>query len=157
MTFFNSRISNIKLLRTDPSSQLSTSNWQYLSGSRITYTPTKDSSFISYQFTFSWHRSTTSSNLMHLKLVSGSNELAINNSPQDITNINFNVGSSSDYSRSTTTVKRIIPAWEGEKVIQLNFRHYTNSFKTEVNELDRWAGGTVENDTNSNLVVYSIK
>ena len=157
MTFFNNRISNIKLLRTSPTPQLSTSSWQYLSGSRITYTPTEGSSFISYQFTFSWHRSTTDSNLMHLKLVSGSNEPAINTSPQDVANINFNVGSSSDYSRSTTTVKRLIPAWEGEKVIQLNFRYYQSSFVTEVNEIDRWNGGTVSNSTNSNLVVYSIK
>ena len=157
MTFFNSRISNIKTIRSTPNTQLSSNNWQLLSGSRITYIPSDKASEVVYQYSYGWHRSNSQSNLMHIKFVSGSNENEINSSPSDIINSNFNIGATNVFSRGSSIIKKIIPAWQGEKVIQLNFRHYTDSFKTEVNELDRWAGGTVENDTNSNLVVYSIK
>ena len=157
MTFFNSKISSIKTARVSPNTQLSTNNWQYLSGSRITYIPSKNAQNVIYQFSYGWHRSSNDDNLAHIKMVSGSNENEINSSPSDVYGINFNVGATNAYSRGNVTLKRIIPAWQGEKVIQLNFRHYSNSFVVETNDIDYWNGSAASNPINCHLVVYSVE
>ena len=94
---------------------------------------------------------------MHIKFVSGSNENEINSSPSDIINSNFNIGASNAYSRGSSIIKKIIPAWQGEKVIQLNFRHYSNSYSVETNDIDVWNGSTTSNPINCNLIIYSVE
>ena len=157
MTFFNSRISNIKTIRTAPNIQLSSNNWQLLSGSRVTYTPSASASEVVYQYSYGWHRANTDDNLTHIKFVSGSNENEINSSPSDIINSNFNIGSTNVYSRGSSIIKKIIPAWQGEKVIQLNFRHYSNSFVIETHDIDFWNGSAISNPINCNLIIYSVE
>ena len=157
MTFFNSRISNIKAIRTTPNTQVSSNNWQLLSGSRVTYTPSDNASEVVYQYSYGWHRANTYSNLKHIKFVSGSNENEINSSPSDIINSNFNIGSTNVASRGTSIIKQIIPAWQGEKVIQLNFRHYSNSFSVETHDIDFWDLSAVSNPINCNLIIYSVE
>lgn len=157
MSFFNSKISNIKTIRTSPNTQLSTGNWQYLSGSRIAYTPSNSAQNVIYQFSFGWHRSTNDDNLTHIKLVSGSNESEINNSPSDIFGANFNLGATNAYSRGSVTLKRMIPAWQGEKVIQTSFRWYNSAWVAEMNDIDFWTSGAVSNPINCHLLVYSVE
>lgn len=157
MTFFNSRISNIKTIRSTPNTQLSSNNWQLLSGSRITYIPSDKASEVVYQYSYGWHRSNSQSNLMHIKFVSGSNENEINSSPSDIINSNFNIGATNVYSRGSSIIKKIIPAWKGEKVIQLNFRHYSNSYSVETHDIDYWSGSATSNPINCNLIIYSVE
>jgi len=157
VTFFNSKISAIKTIRALPNTQLSSNSWQQLSGSRITYTPSKDAQNVIYQFSYGWHRSSNDDNLAHIKMVSGSNENEINSSPSDVFGVNFNVGASNVYSRGNVTFKRIIPAWQGEKVIQLNFRHYSNSFVVEMHDIDYWNGIATSNPINCHLLIYSTE
>ena len=157
MTFFNSRISNIKTIRSTPNTQLSSNNWQLLSGSRVTYVPSDKASEVVYQYSYGWHRSNSQSNLMHIKFVSGSNENEINSSPSDIINSNFNIGATNVFSRGSSIIKKIIPAWQGEKVIQLNFRHYSNSFSVETHDIDYWSGSSTSNPINCNLIIYSVE
>ena len=157
MSFFNSKISNIKTIRTSPNTQLSTGNWQYLSGSRIAYTPSNNAQNIVYQFSFGWHRATNDDNLTHIKLVSGSNESEINSSPSDVFGANFNLGATNAYSRGSVTLKRMIPAWQGEKVIQTSFRWYNSGWVAEMHDLDFWHGGAVSNPINCHLLVYSVE
>ena len=157
MSFFNSKISNIKTIRTTPNIQISSNNWQLLSGSRITYIPSANANNVVYQYSYGWHRANTDDNLMHIKMVSGSNENEINTSPSDIINTNFNIGSTNIFSRGSSIIKKIIPAWQGEKVIQLNFRHYSSAYAVETNDIDYWDGSAVSNSINCNLIVYSVE
>ena len=157
MTFFNSKISNIKTIRTSPNTQLSSGTWQYLSGSRIIYTPGENAQNVVYQFSFGWHRANNSNNLTHIKLVSGSNVSDINSSPSDVFGVNFNFGATNANSRGTVTLKRMIPAWQGEKVIQTNFRWYGSGWVAEMHDIDYWNGSTISNPTNCHLLVYSVE
>ena len=157
MTFINQEFSNLSTTVTNSTYQTTTATYQHLSGSRVLYTPEINSTYVYYQFLFQQTYGTTDDSLIHLKLVSGSNISQVNSSPADVEGSYVNTGDNLKYTRKTCFYRKLIPAWEGEKVLQLNFRHYSSAHVADVNRIDLWSGTTgLTIDSNSFLLVSSI-
>ncbi len=157
MTFINQQIRKISNDTTTPDYQTTTSTYQYLSGSRVTYTPENNSTFVYYQFFFQQTTANTDDNLMHMKLVSGSSVSDIDSSPNDVDGSYANIGDNYIYSRKTCLYRKLIPSWQGEKVIQINFRHANSNYISDLHRIDAWDGSTgLTNNCNNFVLVSSI-
>ena len=132
------KVSNIKTIVSDPDYQTTSNSWQYLSGSRILYTPDPLSNFVSYKFTFQYMYGSTDDEMLYVTMTSGSNLNQINSSPAEIENAGFTVGNINAYSRRTIFYNHIVPSWQGEKYIQTSFRHYASTHDAELNVIDAW-------------------
>ena len=132
------KVSNVKTIVSDPDYQTTSNSWQYLSGSRILYTPDPLANFVSYKFTFQYMYGSTDDDVIHVKMVSGSNLVGITDSPSDIDKTHFSVGNVNGYTRRTVFYNHIVPSWQGGKYIQTSVRHFSNSHDAELNIIDAW-------------------
>ena len=140
---------------------LTTSDWQNVEGSQISYTPASGSDYVIYEFTTVGSYNSNSYNNITFQLQYGSD---INNLANITTN---NVGyinqwgteAYTGYTRFTEqiTLSYTIPAWSGEKVLVTQTKCSSTAFETYLNGIRSPFGWIDDPDMfDSFVIIYSV-
>lgn len=166
MTFLVNNNSNIFNVQAQKASSISaqigsSSSWQDLDTSNITYTCDSSASKVVYEYTANFVR-TSSNGIGSAKLLAyNTTSSAWEDFPSNSNVIDFGLGRSSGYPRNNYTFKFVLDSWTGSKQLKMQWKGGITGGNLKAHHSERIYTTSGAQNTNyiikPFLIVYSIK
>ena len=157
MSYLTNSIKNVKVKTGSSVSALNIdTNLAAITGTDIAYTPDNDADYVVYeaQIYFYWDGGTSAN--PYLDFISLRLQEDSTGSFADITGTTFNAYSLY-YSDAIETIKIIIPAWSGKRILRLAGRSYNNNYDMKFHQTMVVDGTADAEIVYPQVIVYSVR